>query len=76
MSSPKAGADHYLEVGLDSGSLAAGACTGEIQLRLSKTDGSNFDEGDDYSRTTNPTFTDVSHVGIHVDGDLVWGTEP
>ncbi|MFE5009930.1 hypothetical protein [Streptomyces sp. NPDC056696] len=49
LSAPKAGAGHYLEVGLGSGSLAAGASTGEIQLRPSKTDGSNVDEADDYS---------------------------
>jgi endo-1,4-beta-xylanase len=76
MSSPKTGADRYLEVGLGSGSLAAGTSTGEIQPRLDKTDRSNFDEADDCSRTTGPTFTDASHVGISVDGDLVWGTEP
>ncbi|MFC9675743.1 hypothetical protein [Streptomyces sp. NPDC056949] len=50
---PKAGADHYLEVGFGSGSLAAGASTGEIQLGPSKTDGANVDEADDYSRATN-----------------------
>ncbi|MGW6755661.1 endo-1,4-beta-xylanase [Streptomyces sp. NPDC055006] len=76
MSSPKTGADRYLEVGLGSGSLAAGTSTGEIQPRLDKTDRSNFDKADDYSRTTGTAFTDASHVGISVDGDLVWGTEP
>lgn len=130
LSAPKAGAGHYLEVGLGSGSLAAGASTGEIQLRPSKTDGVNVDEADDYSRATNTVFADApqppptwarpppgersrertrfgrggpvprpvtpplaataaallltaapmltgaSHGGIHVDGDLVRGTEP
>jgi chitodextrinase len=70
------GASHYLEVGFGSGSLAAGASTGEIQLRLNKTDWSNFNEADDYSRTTGTTYADASHVGVYIDGVLVWGTEP
>jgi cellulose 1,4-beta-cellobiosidase len=74
--SSAAGASHYLEVGFGSGSLAAGASTGEIQLRLNKTDWSNFNEADDYSRTTGTTYADASHVGVYIDGVLVWGTEP
>ncbi|MCG7524823.1 endo-1,4-beta-xylanase [Streptomyces sp. OfavH-34-F] len=75
-SSPKAGADRYLEVGFASGSLAAGASTGEMQLRLSKTDWSNFDESDDYSHGTGTTYADASKITVYVDGDLVWGIEP
>ncbi|MDF6042177.1 endo-1,4-beta-xylanase [Streptomyces sp. JH14] len=75
-SSPKAGADHYLEVGFGSGSLAAGASTGEIQLRLSKTDWSNFDETDDYSRSTGTSYADAPKVAVYVGGVLAWGIEP
>ncbi|MET8414447.1 cellulose binding domain-containing protein [Streptomyces sp. NPDC005098] len=70
------GADHYLEVGFGSGSLAAGASTGEIQLRLNKTDWSNFNEADDYSRATNTAYADASKVAVYVDGTLVRGTAP
>ncbi|MFG2626475.1 cellulose binding domain-containing protein [Streptomyces sp. NPDC048473] len=70
------GVDHYLEVGFSSGTLAAGASTGEIQLRLNKTDWSNFNEADDYSRTTAASFTDAPKVAVYADGDLVWGTAP
>jgi hypothetical protein len=70
------GADHYLEVGFGSGSLAAGASTGEIQLRLNKTDWSNFDEADDYSRSTDTAYADASKVAVYVDGTLGWGTAP
>ncbi|SFS71084.1 endo-1,4-beta-xylanase [Streptomyces sp. ok210] len=76
MSSPKAGADHYLEVGFGSGSLAAGSSTGEIQLRLSKTDWSNFDETDDYSRTTGTSYADAPKVAVYIGGELAWGIEP
>ncbi|MFF1258563.1 MULTISPECIES: hypothetical protein [unclassified Streptomyces] len=59
LSAPKADADHHLEVGFGSGSLAAGASTGELHLRPSKTGGSNFDKADEYSRATNTAFADA-----------------
>ncbi|THA31354.1 glycoside hydrolase [Streptomyces sp. A1277] len=75
-STPKAGADHYLEVGFASGTLAPGASTGEIQLRLSKTDWSNFDESDDYSHGTGTSYADASKITVYAAGDLIWGIEP
>ncbi|MFJ2914646.1 glycoside hydrolase family 6 protein [Streptomyces sp. NPDC087228] len=70
------GASHYLEVGFGSGSLAAGASTGEIQLRLNRTDWSNFDEADDYSHATNTAYADASKIAVYVGGILSWGTAP
>ncbi|WP_329164044.1 cellulose binding domain-containing protein [Streptomyces sp. NBC_01717] len=69
-SAPKAGADHYLEVGFGSGSPATGAPTGEIQLRLSRADWSNFDETDDCSRTTVSSYADAPKVAVHIGGEL------
>ncbi|MFJ5848338.1 endo-1,4-beta-xylanase [Streptomyces sp. NPDC092903] len=74
--SPSAGADHYLEVGFTGGSLAPGASTGEIQLRLSKTDWSDFDESDDYSHGSGTSYGDAPEVTAYVAGDLAWGVEP
>lgn len=70
------GADHYLEVGFTGGSLAAGASTGELQLRLNKADWSAFDETDDYSRAANTAFADASKAGVYINGALVSGTAP
>ncbi|MFE5138945.1 glycoside hydrolase family 6 protein [Streptomyces fagopyri] len=72
----RTGADHYLEVGFTSGSLAAGADSGELQLRMAKSDWSNFDESDDYSRGANSSYADAAKVTVYVAGTLVWGTEP
>ncbi|WP_153538391.1 glycoside hydrolase family 6 protein [Streptomyces sp. RB17] len=78
MSSPKAGADHYLEVGFTTGagSLASGKSTGDIQSRFNKTDWSNFNEADDYSRATNTAYADNTKIAVYVDGTLVAGIEP
>ncbi|GAA3015938.1 endo-1,4-beta-xylanase [Streptomyces fulvorobeus] len=75
-SAPKAGADQVLEAGFRSGTLAPGASTGEIQLRLNKTDWSNFDETDDYSRTLNTSYTDAPKIAVYIGGRLAWGIEP
>ncbi len=74
-SSPKGGADTYLEVTF-VGSLAAGRSTGDIQCRMSKGDWSAFDETNDYSRTTSTTLTDNAKVTGYRSGTLAWGTEP
>ncbi|MFG2652476.1 cellulose binding domain-containing protein [Streptomyces sp. NPDC048436] len=74
--SGKPGADHYLEVGFTDGSLAPGASTGEMQLRLNKSDWSNFNETDDYSRATNTAFADAPKVAVYVNGALASGTSP
>ncbi len=70
------GADRYLEVGFASGTLAPGASTGEIQVRLAKSDWSAFDESDDYSRAANTAYADNPRVGVYHSGTLTWGTAP
>ncbi|WP_393100949.1 glycoside hydrolase family 6 protein [Streptomyces sp. LN325] len=76
VSPSRTGADHYLEVGFTSGSLAAGADSGDLQLRMAKSDWSNFDESDDYSHGANSSYADAAKVTVYVAGTLVWGTEP
>ncbi|GAB3255774.1 cellulase family glycosylhydrolase [Kineosporia babensis] len=70
------GADSYLEVSFTGGTLAAGAKSGEIQLRLNKTDWSNFDESNDYSRGTATSYADNTKVTAYVGSTLAWGAPP
>ncbi|WP_229263997.1 cellulose binding domain-containing protein [Cohnella cholangitidis] len=73
------GADAYVELTFASGAgtLAPNGQSGDIQLRMAKTDWSNFNEADDYSYDpTKTAYADWSKVTLILNGTLVWGTEP
>ncbi|MGW7052822.1 cellulase family glycosylhydrolase [Streptomyces sp. NPDC054887] len=76
LTSPVTGADAYLEVTFAGGSLAAGKDTGDIQLRMSKSDWSNFNEADDYSRSTATAYADAPAVPAYTGATLAWGALP
>ncbi|MFD4669140.1 glycoside hydrolase family 9 protein [Lentzea sp. NPDC058450] len=70
------GADAYLEISFTSGTVAAGSSTGEIQLRVAKSDWSTFDQSNDHSYRTSNTLNDFDRVTAHTGTTLAWGTEP
>lgn len=75
----KTGADYYLEIAFrtSAGSLAPGSSTGEMQIRVNKSDWTNYNEANDYSYdATKTAFADWSKVTLYQDGVLVWGAEP
>ncbi|MEU2272350.1 glycoside hydrolase family 6 protein [Streptomyces olindensis] len=76
LTTPVAGADAYLEVAFRSGTLAAGQDTGELQLRLAKSDWSAFDETGDYSRTAATSYAEAPRIPAYRGGALAWGTPP
>lgn len=72
-------ADTYVELSFTAaaGSIAPGGQTGDIQLRMSKSDWSNFNENNDYSfDATKTSYTDWNKVTLYNNGVLVWGIEP
>ncbi|WP_270167645.1 glycoside hydrolase family 6 protein [Paenibacillus sp. SYP-B4298] len=71
--------DTYVELSFTAaaGSIQPGGQTGEIQLRMYKTDWSNFDETNDYSYDpTKTSYQDWNKVTLYQGGELVWGIEP
>lgn len=69
----------YVELGFTAaaGKLQPGASTGEIQLRMAKSDWSALDESNDYSfDPTKTSYTDWNKVTLYQDGKLVWGIAP
>ncbi|MGF7035613.1 cellulose 1,4-beta-cellobiosidase [Paenibacillus mucilaginosus] len=73
------GADTYVEISFTAaaGSIPAGGQTGDIQLRMAKTDWSNFNETGDYSFDgTKTAYANWDKVTLYQGGKLVWGIEP
>ena len=75
---PKAKADSYLEVAFGAGGELAPNTTntGEIQVRVSRADWSNFDVAGGFSYGTSRTPVPAATLTAYRDGKLVWGTEP
>jgi len=71
-------ADHYVEVKLDPvlGSLAPLSRTGEIALRITKSDWSDFDQVNDYSFMDNGEWTLHENITVYYYGKLIYGNEP
>ena len=79
LSPARPGANRYLQVGFDSssGSLVAGASTGEMQLRVHQSNFATFGEMDDYSYDPSKTaVADWTRITLYRNGVLVWGQEP
>lgn len=78
MSNPTDDADTYLEVGFNAGSgeLLPNA-TVEIQLRITNSNWTNYDQANDYSYLSGTEgYTEWENVPLYIKGLLVSGQEP
>ncbi|MBN2440875.1 MAG: cellulase family glycosylhydrolase [Spirochaetales bacterium] len=71
--------DGYVEIGfsVSAGNIEAGGNSGEVQLRINRTDHSAYDQSDDYSfDPAKDTYAEWDHILLFLEGELVWGTPP
>jgi endo-1,4-beta-xylanase len=69
----------YIEIGFTSGAgtLAAKTQTGQVQIRINKSDWTTYDQTNDYSFDDSYTSFDVyDRITLYRNGTLVWGNEP
>ena len=78
LSQPRQGASGYVEYSFPGGgSLAGGGNSGPIENGIQKTDGSNFDESDDYSYQANyQDYIPNSRITAYRNGVIFYGQEP
>ncbi|GLW07999.1 hydrolase [Microtetraspora sp. NBRC 13810] len=74
LSAPVAGADRYLEIGFTSGSIPAGGDTGDIQLRVYRSDWQNVNQANDYSFGAQSGYADWAKTPLYRAGAPAWGT--
>jgi endoglucanase len=75
----RANTDAYLEISFTSiaGTLGPGKDTGDLKVRMNKSDWSHYDEKNDYSYADPVNSYAVStKITVYYQGKLVWGTEP
>ncbi|MFE0465387.1 cellulose binding domain-containing protein [Kitasatospora sp. NPDC058965] len=79
LANPTPTADHYLQLsfGPGAGTLQPGAASGDLQLRLHRSDWQNVNQANDYSFNPNDTaYTPWNQVTGYRNGALAWGAEP
>ncbi|WP_157815914.1 cellulose binding domain-containing protein [Spirosoma pollinicola] len=78
LAQPRQGAFGYVEYSFPGGgSLPMNGNSGPIENGIQKTDGSPFNESNDYSYQGNyANYTPNSHITAYRNGVIVWGQEP
>jgi endoglucanase len=59
-----------------AGSIKPYTSSGDVAVRLHKSDWSAYDQSDNFSFRSNTSLADWDHVGLYRSGELVWGSEP
>ncbi len=72
------GANACLELSFDTIAFQLNGLSdsGPVQLRINKTDWSDFDETNDYSYQPFTEYSLTSQITLYKDGQLIWGDEP
>ncbi len=76
--SPLEGANYYVDFTFTptAGSLQPGADSGPIEIRLHKSDWTDFEEAGDHSYAEASSFVENASITVYRNGELAWGNEP
>ena len=66
----------HLKFGDSAGSINPYSSSGDINVRVHKSDWSLYDQIGNFSFRPDTTLTDWNHVGLYRAGVLVWGSPP
>ncbi|EPR10041.1 cellulose binding domain-containing protein [Ruminiclostridium papyrosolvens] len=77
MTAPTANADNYLEISFPAGMSLAPNTSLELKTNISKADGSNYNQQNDYSFSlANTGYTEWSKATAYINNIKIWGSEP
>ena len=77
MTTPTPIADNYLEISFPATKTLAPNTSMEIKTSISKADGSNYNQSNDYSfSSTNTAYAEWSKVTAYINNIKIWGSEP
>ncbi len=77
MTAPTANADSYLEIHFPANMFLPSNTSIELQANISKADGSNYNQANDYSFSlTNTGYTEWSKTTAYINNIKIWGAEP
>jgi endoglucanase len=65
-----------LQFAAGAGSIKPYASSGDIVVRVHKSDWSAYDQSGNYSFSPNANLADWNHVGLYRGGAVVWGSQP
>ncbi len=77
MIAPTANADNYLEISFPAAMSLAPNASAELKASISKSDGSVYNQANDYSfNSTNTSYTECSKIPAYIFNIKIWGSEP
>lgn len=70
------GQDYFVRLTFDGGTIPPYGNSGEVLVRIYRSDGEAYDQSNDYSYSPGQEYREWDRIALYLDGRLVWGSEP